>query len=428
MSTMFDYTLAERMGIIQPSPFRLVQQAAKDVEESGREVLYLSIGEPDFDTPDNIKDAAIDAIRRGDTKYTASDGTPQIKNAIRRKFLRDNSLDYAAEDITVTMGGVQAIFNTLLATVGPGDEVILPAPFFSPYSSAIGLTGATPVFLKTKEEDGFVPQPRDIEALITERSRWLVLNSPSNPSGAIIDDETLRAIADVVRPHPRLLVFSDDMYETIRFGNKPFKNIINVAPDFRDRTVILNGVSKAYAMTGWRMAYLAGPRELIAAVIRVSNSSAFAPNSISQAAAAEALSGSQEQTRVRSDAYEKRRNILLALLGQIPNLSFTRPDGTFFMLVNCQHFFGKRSSDGRLIENDVDFVLHALESQAVAFMPGSAFGMPGYFRISFAASEATLRAAMGRLKSLCETLDRNGAKNAALPLDSKEFNRLSVLA
>ncbi|MFT4439075.1 pyridoxal phosphate-dependent aminotransferase [Caballeronia sp. 15715] len=404
MGQQFDYTFAARMGRLEPSPFYIIQSAAAEIERNGIEVLYLSIGEPDFDTPHRIKNAAVEAIVRGDTKYTASDGTKQLKKAIQLKFSRDNGLSYADNEITVTMGGVQAIFNTFMATVSAGDEVILPAPYFSPYASAISLSGATAVLLKTQERHGFIPQPEEIEALITSRTRWLVLNSPSNPSGAVISSEMLQEIAEVVRRHPRLLVFSDDMYETIRFDDRPFANIVNAVPDFRGRTVILNGVSKAYAMTGWRMAYLAGPKELISGISQVSATSAFAPNSISQAAAVEALSGPQEKTRAQSDAYEKRRDILLAGLSKIAGLTFTRPAGAFFVLVNCQQFFGKRTAAGRIIENDVDFVLHCLRSESVAFMPGSGFGMPGYFRISFAASEPVLYEALKRIQNICSDL------------------------
>lgn len=392
------------MSRVGRSSFHALQHAAREAERLGRDVLYLSVGEPGFETPFHVKEAAIRAIHEGQTRYTATDGTPSFKAAIQRKFRRDNQLIYATNEITVAMGGVQAIFNTFMATIGPGDEVILPAPFFSPYLSSVSLTGAEPIVLMTREEDGFVPRAKDIAALLTPRTRWLVLNSPANPSGAIIGEQELREIAAVLQDHPRALVFSDDIYEAIRLDDQPFKNIVNVVPSFRDRTVILNGVSKSYAMTGWRMAYLAGPAPLIESITELANSSAFAPNSISQIAATEALDGPQHLIRDHNEAYRQKRDLLLKLLDEIPQLSYVRPSGTFFLLVNWQQFLGVTTRSGHLLANDVDFVLHLLREANIAFMPGSAFGLPGYFRISFAVAGTTLREAIGRLAAACADL------------------------
>ncbi|WP_043161571.1 pyridoxal phosphate-dependent aminotransferase [Bradyrhizobium sp. Ai1a-2] len=404
MSADYPFPLAPRMGALSPSPFHILQQAAKESENRGRKLLYLSVGEPGFHTPENVKEAAIRAIRNNQTRYTAADGTPELKAAICAKLLRQNNLIYAPDQVIVTMGGVQAIFNLLLATVGHGDEVLLPAPFFSPYLSSIQLTGAKPVLLPTRESEGFVPQARDVATALTNRSRWLVLNSPSNPAGAIIDRDQLHEIADVVRKHPGLMVLSDDMYEAIRFEGGDFLNIVNVAPDLAERTVVLNGVSKTYAMTGWRMAYLAGPKRLIAAVTQVSLSSAFSPNSISQAAAVEALEGPQTAIEVQLSEYRARRDTVIAALKEIPGLSFVPPRGAYFLFVNCKSYLGMRNAEGEFIRDDLDFVLYVLRKTDVALMPGSGFGMPGYLRISFATSDEVLRIATRRLSDVCNEL------------------------
>lgn len=362
------------------------------------------MGEPDFETPDNAKAAGIRAIESGDTRYTAMDGTSALKQTICAKLLRDNALDYTPEQITVTVGGTQAIFNTMFATVCEGDEVILPAPYFQPYVTAILLAGAKPVVLQTQEADGFVPKACDIEAVITPRTRWLVLNSPSNPAGAVIGRQDLIDIAAVVRAHPRLLVFSDDIYETIVFDDQPFCNIVNVAPDLKCRTVMLNGVSKAYAMTGWRVGYLAGPKALIAGISQVAANSTFSPSSISQAAAAEALRGPQEQTRLQAQAYQRRRDLVLQRLKAIPGISCAMPRGAFYVFMNCHALLDRTSPLGQRITTDSDFVLHVLNYAGLALVQGSAFGIPGYFRISYAASESTLHEAMDRLASACAAL------------------------
>lgn len=372
------YRLAPRMRALEPSPFLAVLQAARRVEAQGRKVIYLSMGEPDFATPEHVKQAGIQAIERGETRYTAMDGTVQLKDAICRKLMRDNRLEYQRNQITVTAGGTQAIFNTMLATIGPGDEVILPAPFFQPYVSAILLCGASPVVLPTREEDGFVPRAEHIAKLITGKTRWLILNSPSNPAGAVIGHAELVEIAALLRRHPDVLVFSDDIYESIYYRDEPFSNIVNVAPDLADRTLILNGISKAYAMTGWRIGYLAGPEPLVSAVSQVTATSTFTASSIAQAAAVEALDGTQESLVTQNGAYRNRRDLLIRKVNQIPGLQCRTPDGAFYLFVNCAQFINKRTPDGALVNDDLAFTLHLLNHSGLAGVQGSAFGMPGF--------------------------------------------------
>ena len=392
------------MDTIEPSPFLDVLRAAKAVEARGDEVLYLSMGEPDFATPTHICDAAVDAIRTGQTRYTAMDGTPALKAAIANKLERDNNLSYAPDEITVTLGGTQGIFNAMLATVGPGDEVILPAPYFPPYVSAITLAGGTPVIVETNEADQFTLAAARLDEAITDRTRWLILNSPSNPAGATLTADQLGEIADVVRRHRHVAVFSDDIYESVTYGEEPFKNLVNVAPDLRDRTVILNGVSKAYAMTGWRVGYLAGPAPLIEATSQISATSTFTPCSITQAGAVEALNASQELLDIQLAMYSTRRDLLVDRLTAIDRITLSRPNGAFYMFPSCNQFFGSTTPSGTTIKTDLDFVHHVLDSVAVATVQGSAFGTPGHFRISYAADTDTLIEAMERLDKACRQL------------------------
>jgi aspartate aminotransferase len=398
------YKLADRMASIDGSPFLAVLRAAKEVEAQGKTVRYLSMGEPDFKTPDHIRQAGIAAIQRGDTGYTAMDGTPQLKSAIAIKMKRDNGLDFAADQITVTLGGTQALFNGMFATTGPGDEVILPAPYFQPYISAIKLAGATPVIVPTREERGFVLTAEDLIPAISDKTRWLILNSPSNPAGTVIEACELVRLAEVLRGHPDIMIWTDDIYESIVFDGRKFENIINLAPDLKDRTVILNGVSKAYAMTGWRVGYLCGPAPVIEAISQVCATQTFAPCSITQAAAAEALTSSQDIVHQRRDAYEARRNLVCDRLRLIPGITIADPKGAFYAFPSCHSFFGKCTPEGNVIETDLDFVLYVLRSQGLATVQGSAFGLPGYFRISFAADEEVLADALDLLRAACANL------------------------
>ena len=392
------------MADIEASPFLAVLRAAREVQSRGRAVTYLSMGEPDFDTPDHICRAGIAAIERGDTRYTAMDGTAELKSAIALKMRRDNGLEFECDEITVTLGGTQAIFNGMFATVGAGDEVILPAPYFQPYVSAIKLAGAKPVTVRTREERGFALTADELAPAISGRTRWLILNSPSNPAGTVIESGELEKLAVLLRKHPQIMIWTDDIYESIIFDGRKFENIVNVAPDLRDRTVILNGVSKAYAMTGWRIGYLCGPPPLIEAISQISATQTFTPCSITQAAAAVALTSGQEIVAQWRDAYEHRRDFVCERLRQIPGISIASPKGAFYAFPSCHAFFGKRAPDGCRIETDLDFVLYVLRSQGVAMVQGSAFGSPGYFRISFAADERTLSHALDRLRAACADL------------------------
>lgn len=399
-----NYKLADRMANIDGSPFLAVLRAAKEVEAQGKAVTYLSMGEPDFQTPDHIRRAGIAAIERGDTRYTAMDGTAELKSAIALKMKRDNGLDFAANQITVTLGGTQALFNGMFATVGPGDEVILPAPYFQPYISAIKLAGATPVVVPTREERGFSLTAEDLADAISDKTRWLILNSPSNPAGTVIETIELTKLAAVLRGHPDIMIWTDDIYESVIFDGRKFENIINVAPDLKERTVILNGVSKAYAMTGWRVGYLCGPAPVIEAISQVSATQTFTPCSITQAAAAVALTSSQDIVVQWRGAYETRRNLVCDRLRQIPGITIADPKGAFYAFPSCHGFYRKRTPDGVLIENDLDFVLYVLRSQGLATVHGSAFGVPGYFRISFAADAQALSVALDLLQAACANL------------------------
>ena len=398
------YRLASRMAAIEPSPFLAVLRAAREVERQGREVLYLSMGEPDFETPEHVREAGVSAIRRGETRYTAMDGTPALKAAIAEKTERDNRLTYVADEITVTLGGTQGIFNGMFATVGPGDEVVLPAPYFQPYLSAIRLAGATPVIVQTREEDDFNLSPEALTAAITTKTRWVILNSPSNPSGAVVGPETLAALADVLRRHPDVLVWSDDIYESIQFHGR-FENIVNVAPDLRDRTVILNGVSKAYAMTGWRVGWLCGPAPLIEAISQVSATQTFTPCSITQAGAVEALTGDQASVAAQCAVYAARAARMTDGLGAIPGLTLAPPRGAFYAFPGCHALMGTTTPGGETVRSDLDLALHVLRHSGVASVGGSAFGTPGHLRLSFAASEDVLDRALDGIASACAALD-----------------------
>lgn len=403
--TTINYPLAARMGAIEESPFLAVIRAVQKVERSGRQVHDLSRGEPDSETPEIVKLAGIEAIETGNTRYTAMDGTEALQAAIAAKMLRDNDLNYGPNQITVTAGGTQAIFNAMMATVGPGDEVILPAPFFPPYLSAIRLAGATPVLVETFPETSFALTAAALEKALTPKTRWVVLISPCNPSGSVIEADELTAIAEVLRGYPDVMVWSDDIYESIIYDGRKFRNIINVAPDFFDRTVILNGVSKAYSMTGWRLGYLCGPAPLIEAATQVAANSTFSVNAISQAAAVVALTADQGTIDEQCREYQARRDIVYEGLAAIPSMSIVRPKGSFYAFPGCQGFMGKSAPNGRKLETDLDFVLYILETAGVALLPGSAFGLAGYARFSFAANQTVLRDAVTRIASACTELN-----------------------
>ncbi len=396
--------LAERLSRIKPSPTIAVTQKARELKAAGRDVIGLGAGEPDFDTPDNIKDAAIAAIRRGDTKYTNVDGTDALKAAISGKFKRENKLDYKAEQITVASGGKQVIYNAVLATVEPGDEVIVPAPYWVSYPDIVLLCGGTPVPVACPQNNRFKLRAEDLEAAITPRTKWLILNSPSNPTGAVYTAAELKALTEVLLRHPQVWVLSDDMYEHLLYDDAKFATIAAVEPRLYERTLTMNGVSKAYCMTGWRIGYGGGPAPLIKAMAKVQSQSTTNPSSISQAASVEALNGPQQFIAEHNVKFRERRDIVVAMLNQVPGLSCDKPDGAFYVYPSCAGAIGKKTPQGKKIASDDDFVTYLLEAEGVAAVQGSAFGLSPFFRISYATSSAALRDACTRIKHACEAL------------------------
>ncbi len=396
--------LAERLARIKPSPTIAVSQKARELKAAGRDVIGLGAGEPDFDTPDNIKDAAIAAIRRGETKYTAVDGTPELKAAIVAKFRRENDLDYTPEQITVGTGGKQVIFNAMIATLDPGDEVIIPAPYWVSYPDIALLAEGTPVVVSCAENNRFKLQPDDLAAAITDRTKWIILNSPSNPSGAAYSRDEMRAITDVLKEHPQVWVMTDDIYEHLVYDGFEFVTAAQVEPALYERTLTINGVSKAYCMTGWRIGFAGGPAELIKAMAKVQSQSTTNPSSISQAAAVEALNGTQEFIPLHNEVFKARRDLVAAMLNECPGLTCQTPEGAFYVYPSCAGAIGKTTPDGKTIETDSDFVAYLLDSEGVAAVQGEAFGLSPYFRISYATSTEALEEACRRIKRACEAL------------------------
>ncbi len=396
--------LAERLSRIKPSPTIAVTQKARELKAAGRDVIGLGAGEPDFDTPDNIKDAAIAAIRRGETKYTNVDGTDALKAAIIGKFKRENGLEYRREQITVGSGGKQVIFNALLATVEPGDEVIVPAPYWVSYPDIALLCGGTPVFVTCPQNNRFKLRPEDLEAAITPRTKWLILNSPSNPTGTAYSAAELRVLAEVLVRHSQIWVLSDDMYEHLLYDGLSFATLAQVEPRLYDRTLTMNGVSKAYCMTGWRIGYAGGPAPLIKAMAKIQSQSTTNPSSISQAASVEALNGPQGFIAEHNKVFAERRDLVVSMLNQAPGLSCSRPDGAFYVYPSCAGAIGKKTPRGKRITSDDDFVNYLLEAEGVAAVQGSAFGQSPFFRISYATSTEALREACTRIKRACEGL------------------------
>jgi aspartate aminotransferase len=396
--------LAQRLSRIKPSPTIAVTQKARDLKAAGRNVISLGAGEPDFDTPDNIKDAAIRAINAGDTKYTAVDGTPALKKAICAKFKRENGLEYAPDQITVGVGGKQVIYNALMATLDPGDEVIVPAPYWVSYPDMVQLAEGTPVFVSCPPEKGFKLQPEDLERVITPKTKWLILNSPNNPTGAAYTKAELKALTDVLVRHPHVWVMTDDMYEHLNYDGFEFSTPAQIEPALYARTLTINGVSKAYAMTGWRIGYAGGPKDLIKAMGVIQSQSTSNPASISQAAAVEALNGPQDFIAERAHAFKERRDLVVSMLNQAAGIQCHKPEGAFYVYPSCAGTLGKTTPDGKLIETDEDFVTYLLESEGVAVVQGSAFGLAPFFRISYATSLAELEDACQRIQRACAAL------------------------
>ncbi len=396
--------IAKSLSRIKPSPTMAVTQKAAELKAAGLDVIGLGAGEPDFDTPDHIKSAAITAIEEGKTKYTPVGGTPALKKAIAAKFKRDNGLDYAADQIIVGTGGKQVLYNALIATIDPGDEVVIPAPYWVSYPDMALLAGGEPVIVECSEENGFKLQADALEAAITPKTKWLILNSPSNPTGSTYTKADMKAITDVLMRHPHVWVMSDDMYEHLVYDGFEFVTPAEVEPGLIDRTLTVNGVSKTYAMTGWRIGYAGGPAELIKAMAKVQSQSTSNPSSISQAAALEALDGSQDFIAERNDVFRQRRDMVVDLLNDIPGLSCNKPEGAFYVYPSCAGVIGKKTPDGKVIEGDGDFVTYLLEAANVAAVQGEAFGLSPYFRISYATSTEALQEACGRIKKAAEAL------------------------
>ncbi len=393
--------LSDAIQRIQPSATLAVTAKAAELKRQGRDIIGLGAGEPDFDTPDFVKEAAIEAIRRGETKYTAVDGTPALKEAIRGKFKRDNGLDYGLDQITVNVGGKQTIFNALVATIGPGDEVVIPAPYWVSYPDIVAFTGATPVFVEAGIDAGFKITPAQLDAAITPRTRWLILNSPSNPTGAGYTAAELKALGEVLRRHPHVWVMSDDMYEHIVYEGFTFSTIAQVCPDLYDRTLTVNGASKAYSMTGWRIGFAGGPAPLIKAIGKLQSQSTSNPCSIAQAAAVAALNGPQDFLAERRAAFQSRRDLVVSMLNQAPGLRCHRPEGAFYVYPDCAGLIGKTTPGGATLANDEQVAAYLLESEGVAVVHGAAFGGSPAFRISYATSADILEEACTRIQRAC---------------------------
>ena len=369
---------------VKPSATLAVTARARELKREGRDVIGLGAGEPDFDTPENIKEAAIAAIRRGETKYTDVDGLPELKAAVAAKFARENGLTYEVNQIHVAPGGKTVIYNALLATLSPGDEVIVPAPYWVSYPDMVLLAGGEPVRVVGHEADGFKLKPEVLEAAITPRTRWLILNSPSNPSGAAYTGDELEALAVVLRRHPQVWILTDDMYEHLIYGDFDYRTIAQVAPDLYDRTLTVNGVSKAYAMTGWRIGYAGGPKPLIDLMRKVAGQTTSNPSSISQWAAVEALNGPQDFIAERAKHFEARRDLVVSMLNQATGIRCAVPEGAFYVYPSIEGLIGKTTEGGVTIDSDDTFAAELLDAEGVAVVQGSAFGLSPYFRISYA--------------------------------------------
>ena len=395
--------ISDSLKRIKPSPTIAVTQKAKELKAAGKDVIGLGAGEPDFDTPDNIKKAAIDAIQAGDTKYTAVDGTKDLKEAIVKKFKRENNLNYTIDQITVGAGGKHVIYNLMMATLNKGDEVIIPAPYWVSYPDIVLLAGANPIVIECSEEQGFKLSAKDLEAKITNNTKWLILNSPSNPTGACYSEQEIKNLSQVLKRNPHVNILSDDIYEHITYDNFKFFTIAQI-PEIKNKVITMNGVSKSYAMTGWRIGYAAGDKDIIKAIAKIQSQSTTNPSSISQAAAVEALNGKQDFIPVRAKAFQERRDFVVNSLNAIEGISCLKPKGAFYFFPNCKGLIGKKDKSGKKITNDTDFVQSLLENNDVAVVQGSAFGLEGFFRISYATSMEKLEIAMKRIKSFCESL------------------------
>ena len=396
--------ISDSLKRIKPSPTIAVTQKAKELKAAGKDVIGLGAGEPDFDTPDNIKKAAIDAIKAGDTKYTAVDGTKDLKEAIVKKFKRENNLNYTTDQITVGAGGKHVIYNLMMATLNKGDEVIIPAPYWVSYPDIVLLAGANPIVIECSEEQGVKLSAKDLEAKITNNTKWLILNSPSNPTGACYTELEIKNLSQVLKRNPHVNILSDDIYEHVTYDNFKFFTIAQI-PEIKNKVVTMNGVSKSYAMTGWRIGYAAGDKEIIKAIAKIQSQSTTNPSSISQAAAVEALNGKQDFIPIRAKAFQERRDFVVNSLNAIDGISCLKPDGAFYVFPNCKKLIGKKDKEGKKIQNDTDFVQSLVENFGIAVVQGSAFGLECFFRISYATSMENLEKAMNKIKEFCESLN-----------------------
>ena len=396
--------LSKTLSSIKESPTIAISTKASELKAQGIKIISLGMGEPDFDTPENIKQVAINAIKNGETKYTAVDGTPALKKAIINKLKRENNLEYKNSEISVSTGAKQVIYNALIATLNQGDEVIIPAPYWVSYPDMVILGGGTPVIAESSEVNNFKITPSELESKITTKTKWLILNSPSNPTGACYNDSELKALANVLLKHPHVHIMSDDIYEHLIFDNLKFSTICEVEPKLKDRTLIVNGVSKGYAMTGWRIGFGAGSEKLIKAMGVIQSQSTSCPSSISQAASVEAFNGPQDFIKPNAILFQKRRDLVVNGLNEIKGINCNTPNGAFYVFPSCKGLFGKKDSKGNLIKNDSDFASYLLEEALVAVVPGVAFGAEGFFRISYAASDEMLKDAVKRIAEACNKL------------------------
>ena len=395
--------ISDSLKKIKPSPTIAVTQKARELKAAGKDVIGLGAGEPDFDTPDNIKQAAIKAINDGDTKYTAVDGTPALKEAIVEKFKKENNLDYTTDQITVGAGGKHVIYNAMMATLNDGDEVIIPAPYWVSYPDIVLLAGGKPVVMECDEKQGFKINPSDLEKFITPKTKWIILNSPSNPTGACYSENDIKAIASVLEKHKHIYILSDDIYEHVTYEGFKFFTIAQIE-SLKDRVLTMNGVSKAYSMTGWRIGYAAGPKDIVKAIAKIQSQSTTNPSSISQAASVEALSGTQDFIKKRADSFQERRDFVVKALNDIDGINCLNPDGAFYVFPSCKELMGKKDPSGKEIKSDTDFVQSLLENSGIAVVQGSAFGLEGFFRISYATSMENLKIALEKISSFCKSL------------------------
>lgn len=396
--------VAKRLSAIKPSPTIAVSQKARDLQAEGRDIISLGAGEPDFDTPQHIIDAAKKALDDGMTRYTAVNGVPELLDAISAKFKRDNDLDYGRDEIHVSCGGKPVIFNAMMASLNPGDEVIIPAPYWVSYPDIAVLFGGVPVIVDCPKESNFKLTPEQLEAAITPKTKWLIMNSPSNPTGSGYTEADLKALGDVLKKHEHVWVFTDDIYEHLVYDDFKFKTIAQVNPELQSRTLTMNGMSKAYCMTGWRVGFAGGPKEMINAMTMVQSQSITHTAAVSQAASIAALNGPHDFIAANNAIFKERRDLVVSMLNQASGLSCATPEGAFYVYPSCEGLIGKKTPSGKIIENDEDFVTELLEAEGVAAVHGEAFGLSPHFRISYATATDVLEDACQRIQRFCSSL------------------------